>query len=82
MFKSECPGSKEIREPKPEDITCRSCGSDIEIWSDESETKCKSCGKMASRVIGPTCLDWCVFAKDCVGEDKYKRIKAGGSSKN
>ncbi|MBI4681999.1 MAG: hypothetical protein HY757_02725 [Nitrospirae bacterium] len=54
----------------------------MEIWSDETETKCKKCGKMNSRLIGPTCLDWCAFAKECVGEDKYKRIKAGASSKN
>ena len=82
MFKNECPGSKEIREPQPEDITCRHCGADIEIWSDENETKCKSCGKTNSRIIGPTCLDWCAFAKECVGEDKYRRIKAGSRGKN
>lgn len=82
MFKSECPGSKDIKEPKPEDIKCRHCGSDMEIWSDESEAKCKKCGKMTSMLIGPTCLDWCAYAKECVGEDKYKKIKAGSSSKN
>ena len=82
MFKNECPGSKEIKEPKPEEIKCRYCGAVVEIWSDETETKCKSCGKVNSRIIGPSCLDWCSFAKECVGEEKYRRIKGGASSKN
>jgi DNA-directed RNA polymerase subunit RPC12/RpoP len=82
MFKNECPGSQDIKQPKPEEIKCRNCGSDVEIWTDESETTCKKCGKMNSRLIGPTCLDWCAFAKECVGEDKYRRIKAGASGKN
>jgi DNA-directed RNA polymerase subunit RPC12/RpoP len=82
MLKDGCPGSKDIKEPKPEDITCRHCGKDVEIWSDESEVKCKFCGKNNLRIIGPTCLDWCAFAKECVGEEKYKRIKAGAGSKN
>lgn len=82
MFKNECPGSKDIKQPRPEDIKCRFCGANIEIWTDESETKCKSCGKMNSRIIGPTCLDWCAFAKECVGEDKYKKIKSGSGGKN
>ena len=78
MFKNECPGSKDIKQPKPEDIKCRSCGADVEIWSDETETKCKKCGKINSRLIGPTCLDWCAFEKNALaristGESKQDR---------
>lgn len=82
MLKNECPGSKDIKQPRPEELTCHFCGAEIEIWSDESETNCKSCGKMNSRLIGPTCLDWCAFAKECVGEAKYRKIKAGANGKN
>jgi len=82
MFKNDGPGSKEIREPQQEEMKCRHCGADVEIWSDETETKCKSCGQTINRMIGQTCLDWCSFAKECVGEDKYRRIKAGSSGKN
>jgi hypothetical protein len=82
MLKDGCPGSRDIKQPKPEDITCRKCGKEIEIWSDESEVKCKFCGQANLRSIGPTCLDWCAFAKECVGEEKYRRIKAGAGSKN
>lgn len=75
MFKESCPGSKDIKQPKPEDIKCRHCGKNIEIWSDEVEAKCKHCGKITSRHLPPTCIEWCAFAKECVGEEKYKRLK-------
>lgn len=28
----------------PECITCIKCGHEIEIWTDEDETACRSCG--------------------------------------
>lgn len=82
MFKNSCPGSKEIKQPKPEELFCRSCGASIEIWSDETETRCKKCGELNMRILGPSCIDWCAFAKECVGEDKYRRLKSGKNSKN
>lgn len=75
MFKNTCPGSKEIKQPRPEDIRCRHCGEIIEIWSDETEVKCKYCGKLNMRFLGPSCIDWCPFAKECIGEEKYRRLK-------
>ncbi len=75
MFKNECPGSREIKQPEPEDIKCRHCGKEIEIWSDETEVKCKHCGGINTRFLGPTCIEWCAFAKECVGEEKYERLK-------
>ncbi|MBI4842933.1 MAG: hypothetical protein HY809_01220 [Nitrospirae bacterium] len=82
MLKDTCPGSREIKQPKPEDILCRRCGEKVEIWSDETESKCKKCGQPVSRVLGPSCIDWCAFAKECLGEDKYRKIKSGQSGKN
>ncbi len=82
MFKNSCPGSSEIKQPKPEDIICRKCGKTVEIWSDETETKCRYCGTMNSRLMGPSCIDWCAFAKECVGEDKYRRLKSGKVARN
>jgi hypothetical protein len=81
MLKDSCPGSREIKKPKPEDITCRHCGKNIEIWSDETEVKCKFCRKMNMRMLGPTCIDWCDFAKECIGEQKYNRLKKKSGSK-
>jgi anaerobic ribonucleoside-triphosphate reductase len=82
MLKNSCPGSIEIRQPKPEEIKCRKCGASVEIWSDETEAKCRECGQVNSRILGPSCIDWCAFAKECVGEDKYKKLKSGQNSKN
>jgi len=74
MFKESCPGSREIRQPSPEELVCRSCGKPVEIWSDETETVCKHCGAMNDRFMGPNCIDWCPHAKECVGVEKYERL--------
>jgi len=74
MFKEGCPGSAEIRSPSPEDITCFWCDAKNEIWSDESEMKCKNCGKPITRDMKPSCIMWCPAAKECVGVEKYERL--------
>lgn len=76
MLKNSCPGSEEIKSPSPEDITCLNCGKPVEIWTDETEAKCKFCGEINTRDREPSCIDWCAFAKECVGEEKYKRLKS------
>jgi len=76
-----CPGSSKFKQPRPENIKCEYCGSDVEIWSDEVEGKCQFCGRMSSRGSGQSCLDWCKYAKECVGEEKYNKYmknKKGG----
>lgn len=74
MFKEGCPGSIEIRQPKPEEIRCQSCGEKIEIWSDEPEAVCKACGHLNTRPLGSSCIEWCAFAKECVGADKFEKL--------
>ncbi len=74
MFKEGCPGSIEIRSPKPEDIRCQQCGEKIEIWSDEPDTACKKCGHLNARPIGASCVEWCAFAKECVGAEKLAKL--------
>lgn len=71
VFK-ECPGSKRIKSPFPEELKCV-CGKVVEIWSDEATTICKYCKRKISRDMLPTCLDWCAAAKECVGEKKYNK---------
>ena len=70
-----CPGAINIREAKPEDITCRQCGTEVEIWSDELTAKCSHCGALGSREQGPSCIDWCAFAEECIGTEKYQRLR-------
>jgi hypothetical protein len=49
------------------------CGADTEIWSDEAEGKCPSCGATVVRYASQSCVDWCKHARECLGEDKYKQ---------
>ena len=75
MLKEGCPGSKEIRNPYPEELKCVFCGSANEIWSDETGTKCRKCRKEINREMKANCLMWCPAAKECVGSEKYERLK-------
>ena len=70
-----CPGAVNIREVTPEEITCPQCGEEVEIWSDELTARCTHCGARVSREQGPSCIDWCAFAEECIGTEKYSRLK-------
>ncbi len=35
VIEKTCPGSRAIREPRPEYIDCSNCGTEVEIWTDE-----------------------------------------------
>jgi len=73
-MKESCPGSKEIRNPYPEELVCAYCMHKNEIWSDEPDTLCKKCGKAITRDMNPSCMQWCPAAKECVGAEKYERL--------
>jgi len=68
-----CPGAKLLRQPKPEIFDCPSCGQEVEIWSDEIRGVCSSCGRTMFRDGAMSCLEWCKFARECVGEATYDR---------
>lgn len=68
-----CPGSQKFKNPQPENIKCPCCGSQVEIWTDEVSAICASCGKKVARGEDQSCLDWCRYAKDCVGQEIYNR---------
>lgn len=67
----ECPGAQRFRQPQPEYIKCPSCGEEAEIWTDETEAVCPKCGKKVTRQQEQSCLEWCAYAKECVGEKSY-----------
>jgi len=69
----KCPGSQNFSQPKPENVLCPFCGNDIEMWTDEAKATCQKCKKTIFRNGGATCLDWCKYAKQCVGERVYKK---------
>lgn len=70
---AKCPGSQSFSQPKPEDAKCPFCGAEVETWSDEVKTTCTKCNKTFLREGKETCLDWCKYAKQCVGERVYKK---------
>lgn len=71
-----CPGAGRFKEPYPEEIACRSCGKPVEIWSDETQAICPSCGATVSRGNITSCLDWCRSAKECIGTERYQKYLA------
>ena len=73
-MKESCPGSREIRNPYPEEIVCPYCHLRNEIWSDEPDMVCKGCSKTISRDMPPSCIEWCPAAKECLGPEKYERL--------
>lgn len=69
---SECPGAKFFKRPEPEIIKCPDCFEEVEIWTDEIKAECSKCKKIITRKQNISCLDWCKYAKECVGEQIYK----------
>lgn len=67
----ECPGSRAIRQPQPEFIKCPFCSEEIEIWTDEIKAACPKCKKTVMRQQGESCLEWCSYALECVGQEAY-----------
>ena len=75
MDHSACPGSKVMRQPKPEQFDCPTCGAEVEIWTDEISGKCLSCGTTVARDGVMSCVEWCAMARDCVGDDLYNSFQ-------
>lgn len=66
-----CPGSEKIKKPRPENMRCPSCGGEVEVWTDEIQAICPKCKNTVIRPQQQTCLDWCSYARECAGAQKY-----------
>jgi len=73
--KSFCPGSRNLREPVPEEFACPRCGTPVEIWSDEVRRQCPNCAMLVTRAgpTGPACAEWCAAARQCLGDALYEQ---------
>lgn len=69
-----CPGSRAIRDPTPEYINCPNCGHEVEVWTHELSYPCSNCGTRVFRNRGPSCIDWCPHAEECVGAELYSKL--------
>ncbi len=75
MFKS-CPGSSMFKNLSIEVQTCPYCGNEVEFFSDEMEVVCDNCGKKVKRILDKNlCINYCKYAKECLGEDMLKKLK-------
>ncbi|HLD30056.1 MAG TPA: HD domain-containing protein [bacterium] len=70
----KCPGT-DARFLKVEQRKCPACGYEVEIFSDEFKVSCPGCHADVFRSETPSCIDWCRYAKECVGEEKLKEMK-------
>ena len=58
-----------------EDKICPNCGCEVEIFSVDTEAVCENCGTV---IYNDTlsCVQWCRYARQCVGEQTYERLMA------
>jgi len=75
MSFKRCPGSMSFTQPKIELVRCPNCGDDAEVWSDEADGKCAKCGHTVCRTTSQSCIDWCKYAKECLGDEEHKRYQ-------
>jgi len=68
-----CPGSERMRTPDLKTKICPVCGGDIDIFSIDVTAKCEKCGFTAYN-DEKTCVLWCKYAKECVGEELYNAL--------
>ena len=67
---SGCPGAAAFTgTPNLKEKTCPNCGNVIELFSVEPCVTCK-CGFTAYN-DAQSCIKWCAYAKECVGEEIY-----------
>ena len=54
---------------------CPNCGNIIELFSVDTEVACDKCGFVAYN-DALSCVQWCQYAKQCVGEEMYEAMMA------
>ena len=70
-----CPGAANIRTPTLTIKKCPRCGEEIEVFSNDVSVKCSRCGFTVYNDI-LSCVQWCKYARECVGEETYRKLTA------
>lgn len=70
---NRCPGSL-AGTPTLKIKKCPECGSEVEVFSNDVSVKCDNCGFTVYNDV-ESCVQWCKYAKYCVGEELYKKFK-------
>jgi ribosomal protein S27E len=78
MF-DKCPGLDNIRTPILKIKKCPKCGDEVEIFSTDMKVKCSNCGFTVYSDL-QSCIQWCEYAEECLGDELYKKLKGEGSA--
>ena len=71
MIMGGCQGKP--RTPTISEKICPQCGHEVEIFSIDTEITCEHCGfKVYNDAL--SCVQWCKYAKQCVGEEMYEHL--------
>jgi len=70
----KCPG-RDTRFLRAGLHKCPQCGHKVEIFSDEVRVKCSKCKTYVYRDEIPSCIDWCKFAKNCIGKELWEVLE-------
>jgi NADH pyrophosphatase NudC (nudix superfamily) len=68
-----CPGAANLRTPTLSIRKCPQCGEEVELFSNDISVKCSGCGFVVYNDI-ESCIQWCRHAKECVGEEMYRKL--------
>ena len=69
-----CPGIANIRTPTLQIRHCPDCEAEVEVFSTDTDVGCNHCGFVIYNDLA-SCIQWCKYARDCVGEDTYQKFK-------
>jgi len=72
MF-DKCPGAADIRTPTLQLKKCPKCGAEVEMFSTDMQVDCPGCGFTIYNDL-ESCIQWCSYARECVGDETYERL--------
>jgi NADH pyrophosphatase NudC (nudix superfamily) len=70
-----CPGAVNLITPTLTIKKCPRCGEEVEVFSNDISVKCSRCGFLVYNEI-ESCIQWCKYARECVGEETYNKLMA------
>lgn len=73
MGLKRCSGATAFAQPRIEVVPCPDCGTDVEVWSDEATGQCPGCARTVIRTATQSCVDWCRYANECLGDEKFRK---------
>ena len=77
----KCPG-QDSRNLQAAMYMCPNCGTDVEMFSDELRARCHKCGDFVYKEKTPSCIDWCAYAKECIGVEQWNALRGALTDSN